>query len=105
MFNGNSAHEVEDFKGNRFSIVYFTIGCHAKMTEECRKGLAKIGMPVPAPDEDCRSLLAAPPGYGKRKAEISTKPTVRSWAMEDINKCKPGRSAVKMGQDSKKVIK
>jgi len=103
MFNGNSAHEVDDYSGNRYSIVYFTIGCHAKMTDECRQGLAKIGMPVPASDEDSRALLGAPPGYGKRKAETSAKPTLRSWATKDINSCKPGR--VKRGQDSKKVTK
>jgi len=102
MFNGNSAHEVNDYSGNRYSIVYFTIGCHAKMTDECREGLAKIGMPVPAPDEDSRALLGAPPGYNKRKAETSTKPTLRCWAMKDIN-CKPGRSSLK--KDLHKVTK
>lgn len=105
MFNGNSAHEVNDFSGNRYSIVYFTIGCHGKMTDECRQGLADISMPVPAHDEDPRSLLAAPPGYGKRKAEISAKPTLRTWAMKDLNSCKPVRPVVKKGQDSKKVMK
>jgi len=105
MFNGNSAHEVNDYSGDRYSIDYFTIGCHAKMTEECRQGLAEIGMPVPDPNEDPRSLLAAPPGYGKRKAETSTKPTLRSWAMKDLNSCKPGRSVAKKGQDSKTVKK
>lgn len=105
MFNGNSAHEVNDYSGDRYSIVYFTIGCHSKMTEECRQGLAKIGMPVPAPDEDPASLLAAPPGYSKGKAKAASGLTVRSWAMKDLNRCKPGRPTVKSGQDSKKVIK
>jgi len=105
MFNGNSAHEVDDYSGDRYSIVYFTIGCHSKMTDECRQGLAKIGMPVPAPDEDPRSLLAAPPGYSKGKSRSASGVTVRSWAMKDLNRRKPGSPTVKNGQDSKKVIK
>merc|ERR1712117_416354 len=36
LFNGNSAHSVNPFKGNRFSIVFSTLGCHAKMKQEDR---------------------------------------------------------------------
>merc|ERR1711988_623708 len=52
LFNGNSAHEVESFQGSRFSVVYFTLGCHAKASEEDRAALKKIGFPVPAKNED-----------------------------------------------------
>jgi len=92
MFNGNSAHEVNDYSdGDRYSIVYFTIGCHSKMTDECRQGLADICMPVPAPDEDPRSLLAAPPGY---KQGVSAKgKTLRSWPMKDLDNLRPPSTA------------
>lgn len=108
MFNGNSAHEVNDYSGgDRYSIVYFTIGCHSKMTEECRQGLAKISMPVPDADEDPRSLLATPPGYsGKRKANVTAGPTLRSWPMQDLDSRKPSdkqRPQMKKEPEPRKV--
>ncbi|CAK0804261.1 unnamed protein product [Prorocentrum cordatum] len=36
LFNGNSAHSVEKFEGERYSVVYFTAGCHAKAPPEDR---------------------------------------------------------------------
>merc|ERR1712080_20865 len=44
MFNGNSAHEVESFQGNRFSIVYFTLGCHAEASPADKAGLRSLGI-------------------------------------------------------------
>lgn len=65
MWNGNSAHEVNDFEGNRFSVVYFTVGCHAKASEKDKAKLCEYGFPYPAADEDPFALLEAPSGYGK----------------------------------------
>ncbi|CAE7718191.1 pgsA [Symbiodinium sp. CCMP2592] len=63
LFNGNTAHEVEDFEGNRFSVVYFTAGCHAKMPDDVRKQLALLDFKVPKKDENRYSVLRAPTGY------------------------------------------
>lgn len=71
MFNGNSAHEVSDFEGTRFSVVYFTLGCHAKAKKEDMAQLKKMGFLVPAPDEDQFALLGKPGSKGK--------PLLRSW--------------------------
>lgn len=63
MFNGNSAHEVDDFKGNRFSIVWFTCGCHAKADSQYKEALETMGMPYPAADESPYAILEKPQGY------------------------------------------
>merc|ERR1719343_538900 len=65
MFNGNSAHEVADFVGRRFSVVFFTASCHARAKAEDIAKLAELGIPYPAPDADPRQHLAAPVGYAK----------------------------------------
>lgn len=65
MWNGNSAHEVQDFVGNRYSVVYFAAGCHAKASDEDKAKLRELGFPYPATDEDPEALLDAPVGYGK----------------------------------------
>merc|ERR1712137_900455 len=83
MFNGNSAHEVEDFKGNRFSIVYFTAGCHAKASKEDKAKLVEYGFPYPADDEDPYALLGKPVGYDKKgvpnKSSPKSQPKYRVW--------------------------
>lgn len=72
MFNGNSAHEVEDFEGNRYSVVFFALGCHAKAKEEDRVALRKLGFNVPAKSEDPHRLLRKPNSDSKI-------PALRKW--------------------------
>jgi len=90
MFNGNSAHEVSDYEGDRYSVVYFTMGCHAKMNDACRRDLAAIGMPVPAVDEDPHSLLSAPTGYGKTPGRTRGQ-ALRTWAVDDLERHAPSK--------------
>jgi hypothetical protein len=63
LFNGNSAHCVDDFEGERFSIVYFTSGCHAKLVPEDVQILEELGMPYPPENVDEFSLIRKPRGY------------------------------------------
>lgn len=72
LFNGNSAHAVDDFAGNRYSIVYFTLGCYAKMKQEDRDSLEKMGVAVPKPDEDPFKHIRAPLGEKKKYQAIAT---------------------------------
>lgn len=74
MFNGNSAHEVNDFEGSRYSVVWFTVGCHAKAPDHCKAACAEMNMPFPAVDENPHSLLAAPAGYAKG---VASRPVAR----------------------------
>merc|ERR1719498_954036 len=62
LFNGNSAHSVDDFEGNRFSIVFFSLGCHPKMNNEDRKKLVSMGVAAPQPDENPYSIIRPPLG-------------------------------------------
>jgi len=64
LFNGNCAHSVNDFSGARYSIVYFTVGCHAKVSPSDKVKMKTLGFQVPAADEDPYELLAPPKGYG-----------------------------------------
>jgi len=89
MFNGNSAHEVDDFKGNRFSVVYFTAGCHAKASEENKDDLRRLGFPYPADNEDPHALLPVPNGYdnkpaAKKATSKSAVPKVRVWNANEL---------------------
>lgn len=63
LLNGNCAHAVEDFTGNRYSVVYFTTACHAQMSDDDRAKLQQMGFPTPAANEDAYKLLRPPQGY------------------------------------------
>merc|ERR1711957_585857 len=47
VFDGNKAHEVTAFKGNRFSVVYFTCSGYAKFKLKHVKLLKSLGFPWP----------------------------------------------------------
>mmetsp|Transcript_116681 Transcript_116681/g.341556 ORF Transcript_116681/g.341556 Transcript_116681/m.341556 type:complete len:537 (+) Transcript_116681:84-1694(+) len=66
LFNGNSAHSVEAFQGTRYSVVFFTLGCHDRAVQEDRDFLSSLGVSFPRPDEERYGLLRAPRGYGLR---------------------------------------
>jgi hypothetical protein len=52
VFDGNHAHEVEPFKGERFSIVFFTAGHYGKLKTANKEFLKKkAGFPFPTPKE------------------------------------------------------
>jgi len=92
LFNGNSAHSVDPFEGNRFSIVYFTLGCHAKMKDADRQKLQSMGVAAPKPDESPYSIICPPLGErsGKRYSQIPTPtrkaelPPFRYWSKTSL---------------------
>merc|ERR1712176_228562 len=47
FFNGNNAHGVQAFKGNRFSLVFFTTSKFWKVKEKEVSTLKKLGFKVP----------------------------------------------------------
>jgi len=47
MFNGNNAHSVQPFKGERFSVVFFTTSKFYKIQDKERKTLTKLGFKIP----------------------------------------------------------
>lgn len=90
LFNGNCGHSVNDFKGERFSVVYFTIGCYDKAPQDCKDELVEHGFVLPASDEDRHALLRTPRGYSNssraaKKAEADV-PTSRYFGIESVEK-------------------
>ena len=73
-FNAHTAHSVDDFKNNRFTVVYFTIGCHDQMSKDCRKQLCDLGFYVPARDQDPYRLLCPPPQAKRYKQRVPASP-------------------------------
>lgn len=91
LFNGNSAHSVNDFEGSRYSVVYFTAGCHAKLDPEDISILRDLGMAYPPPDVDQFAILRQPQGYttkGKSVAAKAKLPSSCFWSREELEKQK-----------------
>merc|ERR1712039_116412 len=90
MFNGNSAHSVNPFEGQRFSVVYFTSGCHAGLEAEDVSILKKLGMPYPPPTVEQFELLRRPRGYTAQGSPVvamsndSKQPNSRYWTRKDL---------------------
>jgi len=89
LFNGNTAHSVNDFEGTRFSIVYFTLGCHAKMKQADRDKLQSMGVKTPKVDEDPFKIICPPLGEraSRRYTTVATPlraelPPFRYWEKE-----------------------
>jgi hypothetical protein len=97
MFNGNNCHSVDAFKGERFSVVYFTLGCHAKMSTEAREQLESMDFKAPSIDAD-PTIYLKPPASFERKAQYravasplrsaaqtTSQPSFRYWAKSALN--------------------
>eukprot|EP00933_Yihiella_yeosuensis_P035971 TRINITY_DN2966_c0_g2_i1.p1 TRINITY_DN2966_c0_g2~~TRINITY_DN2966_c0_g2_i1.p1 ORF type:complete len:487 (-),score=123.84 TRINITY_DN2966_c0_g2_i1:185-1645(-) len=90
LFNGNCGHSVNDFKGNRFSIVYFTCGCYDLAPKICKDNLEKLGFSYPKKDENRYKLLRKPLGYAApAKAPAKSAPAYRLYSAKDLAKVKP----------------
>lgn len=83
LFDGNRAHEVTDFRGERFTLVFFCVGKSWKATQEHRRILKDCGITVPEKEglEWAKSLLSVPRGYGKAQLpkEKDGKEPFRVW--------------------------
>merc|ERR1719195_2329586 len=85
LFNGNSAPSVDDFEGNRFSVVYFTLGCHSQMKQADRDRLQSMGVAVPSVDEDPFELIRAPyGGKASRKYQGVATPARQGRATREL---------------------
>ncbi|CAE7431770.1 unnamed protein product [Symbiodinium natans] len=78
LFNGNTAHEVHDFDGQRFSVVYFCCGCHAKTPPSVQKELKKFSFHHPNKDDKRYTLLPEPQGYSK-KSVGTRRGVLKTW--------------------------
>jgi len=92
IFNGNSAHQVADFTGKRFSVVFFTASCHAKADPQDINKLRELGIPYPAPDANPHSVLSSPSGYKGAGGGPSPRPRgavpkqLRLWPVAELDR-------------------
>jgi hypothetical protein len=92
LFDGNRGHSVENFKGNRYSLVYFCTGQFFKADKRIREELARCGFHFPTKEglEIAKGLLGKPRGYKALKktkgAICSTKPTAITWPQDPHKK-------------------
>mmetsp|Transcript_25583 Transcript_25583/g.59418 ORF Transcript_25583/g.59418 Transcript_25583/m.59418 type:complete len:282 (+) Transcript_25583:125-970(+) len=77
LFNGNTAHEVNAFTGQRFSVVYFCCGCHASTPQHVVDQLRHLGFHPPATNENPYRLLPKPAGYASQKTTRKT--VLKTW--------------------------
>lgn len=70
LFDGKRGHFVDDFDGERYSLVFFTCPRFEKITEETRQVLDTAGFPIPtqATMAKVMNLLRKPQGYDETKA-------------------------------------
>jgi len=64
VFDGNRAHEVAPFKGERYSIIFFTMGEHCRATPETRRYLEGLGFRFPSDESMKRAIALVPPPGG-----------------------------------------
>jgi len=70
MFDGNRGHSVEPFQGERFSLVYFSIGQYHKANSKVRDALASCGINCPSREgmKQLQKMLGAPGAKSSSKA-------------------------------------
>jgi len=80
LFDGNRGHSVEDFQGERFSLVFFCVGLYEKANKTVKAELERCGIHFPskAGMAAARDILGAPRGYNGKKAK-GEKPPLCCW--------------------------
>jgi len=106
LFDGNRGHAVEDFKGERFSLVYFCSGQYKKANKKVLSELNRVGINPPSDGsmEMAQQMLGKPRGY-KAMSQAgnktkTTKPAARAWPQKPCT-----RSSVFLTEEYKKKAK
>lgn len=104
FFNGNCAHSVNDFVGHRYSVVYFTVGCHDKAPQDCSSQLEQMGFHYPETDEDRYELLRPPRGYGAGRAAPDDRAACRYYPTSQLDKDKVLRAVPTPSRPTAQVV-
>jgi hypothetical protein len=81
LFDGKRGHQVENFKGERYSLVYFTCPRSQKANAATQSGLRKCGFNLPTVKAQTKALsLLAPPGSKKGGAKFKAWPIASKFA-------------------------
>uniref|UniRef100_A0A7S4RRD2 Uncharacterized protein n=1 Tax=Alexandrium monilatum TaxID=311494 RepID=A0A7S4RRD2_9DINO len=69
LFDGKRGHWVDEFEGERYSLVFFTCPRYDRMTDDTRQIMDAAGFPVPDEAKMAKLLtvLRRPRGYGEAK--------------------------------------
>jgi len=70
MFDGNRAHSVNDFSGERYSLVFFSLGAWRKAPAEDVQELRGLGVPFPTEETSTQTRSLLDPAGGR---------TFRAW--------------------------
>lgn len=90
LFDGNRGHSVNDFEGERFSLVFFCIGQYHKANAAVRNELSRCGInfPTAAGMAATRKMLGTPSGYGTAasKKKANGKASACCWKLDVVAK-------------------
>lgn len=77
MFDGNRGHSVQAFKGERFSLVFFSIGQYHKANAKVRDELKRCGIDCPSTKNmDAMAKMLGPPGDKSARKTLA-------WTIQD----------------------
>lgn len=86
LFDGRRAHQVQPFKGERFSLVWFTCPRNDRAGAKERAGMQACGFALPTAKDTkhCLSILTPPSGYddqaaGKAKGKKAHEQKFMTW--------------------------
>jgi len=85
LFNGNCAHEVNAFEGERYSLVFFSCRNFFRATEEVNTFLKDCGLPLPTLPilEHMENILHPPKGYsGGLHKSFEKRPSMKVWPLD-----------------------
>jgi len=83
LFDGNRAHEVESFKGERFSVVYFTAGKYWKTKPEVQELLGDRGFEFPKEETMAYMSTILPPPKGYLPAEARSQSLAKMFGIQE----------------------
>lgn len=93
LFDGRRAHEVDPFKVDRISLVYFTCPRNDRINAQTKAAMLKCGFKLPTPKSTQRNmaLMSAPSGYGTGTKSKQSKykvggPKYRLWQQTVLKK-------------------
>lgn len=85
LFNGNCAHEVNAFEGERYSLVFFSCRNFFRAPEEVQTFLKDCGIPLPTLTslEHMENILHPPAGYSEGLQKLSDgRPPMKVWPLD-----------------------
>mmetsp|Transcript_26663 Transcript_26663/g.69669 ORF Transcript_26663/g.69669 Transcript_26663/m.69669 type:complete len:566 (+) Transcript_26663:114-1811(+) len=112
LFDGNRGHSVENFKGDRYSLVYFCTGQFFKANKTVRGELERCGFHFPTKEglKIAKDLLGKPRGYKALRnttaaAAGSSKPMAITWPQKAHKKHKLNFLSKEMQHKAKLAVK